>query len=71
MSYQHPDDLVLIPELLALAPAVGKPSSVFRTARWVASDATLRAVRKTMRRSQRRRSSQRPCGPAARWLTRC
>ena len=25
MSYQHPDDLALIPELLALAPAVGKP----------------------------------------------
>ena len=29
MSYQHPDDLALVPELLALAPAEGKTFLAF------------------------------------------
>jgi alkylhydroperoxidase/carboxymuconolactone decarboxylase family protein YurZ len=99
MSYQHPDDLALIPELLALAPDEAKTFLAFNHAAERADGAipakyrelialgvaftTQCAIASTRthatrakpappsRRSPRRPSSQRPCGPAARWLTRC
>ena len=99
MSYQHPADLALVPELLALAPAEARTFLAFNHAAERADGAIPRKYRELIalgvafttqcaycidthtrharepappsRRSPRRRSSQRPCGPAARWLTRC